>query len=261
MMEAYSAFAGIYDEFMDNIPYEKWEEYIICILKKHGIDSGIVAELGCGTGIMTRRLAKRGYDMIGIDISGEMLSVAREYEDDGNILYLNQDMRELELFGTVNAVISICDSINYILSEDELCNVFKKVNNYLEKDGLFIFDIKTLHFYSNILKDTVQVDNRKDACLIWENCFDNESCIHTYDLTMFMASEDARGNKKLFERYTERHLQRAYSIEEIKKAIDASGMELVNVYGATTYEAPKDEDERVYFVVREGYQDGKYYVQ
>lgn len=259
-MEAYSVFAGIYDEFMDNIPYGKWEEYIICILKKHGIDSGIVAELGCGTGIMTRRLAKRGYDMIGIDISGEMLAAAREHEDSGSILYLNQDMRELELFGTVNAVISICDSMNYILSEDDLCSVFKKVNNYLEKDGLFIFDIKTLHFYSNILKDTVQVDNRKDACLIWENCFDEKSCIHTYDLTMFIGAEGDLGDGKRFERYTERHLQRAYTVKEIKKAIDAAGMELVAVYGAMTYETPKDDDERIYFVVKEGYQDGKYYM-
>ena len=259
-MEAYSVFAGIYDEFMDNIPYGKWEEYIICILKKQGIDSGIVAELGCGTGIMTRRLAKRGYDMIGIDISEEMLAAAREHEDSGSILYLNQDMRELELFGTVNAVISICDSMNYILSEDDLCSVFKKVNNYLEKDGLFIFDIKTLHFYSNILKDTVQADNRKDACLIWENYFDEDSRIHTYDLTMFIAAEGDLGDGKRFERYTERHLQRAYTVEEIKKAIDAAGMELVAVYGAMTYETPKDDDERIYFVVKEGYQDGKYYM-
>lgn len=263
-MEAYSVFAEIYDEFMDNIPYDDWEEYISDILKSHGIVSGIVAELGCGTGIMTRRFAKRGYDMIGIDISEEMLLAARENDDAGNILYLNQDMKNLELFGTVNAVISVCDSMNYIMNERELCEVFKKVNNYLEKDGLFIFDIKTLHFYSNILKDSVQTDDRGDVCLIWDNHFDDESHIHTYDLTIFAAVDDEDSTDcedgRLYEKYTERHYQRAYSVEEIKRALSNAGLELVSVYGELTYDSPSDTEERIYFVAKEGYQDGKYYI-
>ena len=129
-MEAYSEFAGVYDLFMDNVPYEAWRDYIVEILKSHNITDGIVLDLGCGTGKMTRLLAQAGYDMIGVDASEEMLAVAMEHKSlDSSILYLNQDMRAFELYGTVKAVISVCDSINYITKEEDLLAVFRMVNN------------------------------------------------------------------------------------------------------------------------------------
>ena len=137
-MEAYTGFAEVYDTFMDNVPYEEWSQYLIEILKEYGVRNGLVADLGCGTGAITERLAKHGYDMIGIDNSEEMLSIAREklsdYEESDHrrgILYLLQDMREMELYGTVDAVVSICDSMNYITEEEDLLQVFRLVNNYL----------------------------------------------------------------------------------------------------------------------------------
>lgn len=259
-MEAYSAFAEIYDEFMDDIPYEKWCEFITDLLKKGKITDGIVCELGCGTGVMTRLLAEQGFDMIGIDLSYEMLQKAREHENDKEILYLNQDMREFELFGTVSAIVSVCDSMNYILSSGDLVRVFKNANNYLEKDGLFIFDMKTEHFYKNVLGDGVQVENAEDATLIWENYFDEENKIHAYELTMFFpvsAGESGSGN--LYEKFTEYHEQRAYSIDEVKEAIHTGGMELVGIYDEKTHQAPNDNSERVFFVVKETFQPGKYY--
>ncbi len=256
-MEAYSVFSEIYDEFMDNIPYEKWGNYITDILKSHGITEGLVCDLGCGTGMMTRYMADKGYDMIGVDLSEDMLLCAREYEDSsGRILYLNQDMRELELYGTVGAVVSVCDSMNYITDTDDFCTVLKKVNNYLEKDGLFIFDMKTPYFYANVLGTSVQADNREDAALIWENEYDAETGINSYELTMFLADCDTSG---MYERYTEYHEQKAYSIEDVKEMIKDSGMELVGVYDECTFNEPKENSERVYFVVRETYQEGKYY--
>lgn len=256
-MEAYAVFSAIYDEFMDNIPYEKWGDYITDILKSHGISGGLVCDLGCGTGRMTRYMADKGYDMIGVDISEEMLLCAREQEESaGRILYLNQDMCELELYGTVGAVISVCDSMNYILDADDFCTVLRKVNNYLEKDGLFIFDVKTPYFYSNVLADSVQVDNREDATLIWENDYDAETGINAYELTMFLADCDT---PDIYEKYTEYHEQRAYGIDEIKEMIKDSGMELVGVYDECTFNEPGEHSERVYFVVRETYQEGKYY--
>ncbi len=270
-MEAYTIFAEIYDDFMDNIPYEEWSEYLDRILKDNGIDGGIVAELGCGTGSITRNMAVKGYDMIGIDMSEDMLAVAREYDNSEGILYICQDMRELELFGTVNAVISVCDSMNYILTKEDFVEVMRRVNNYLERDGLFIFDMKTKHFYKNILGDSVQVENRDDATLIWENHFDDETDIHSYDLTMFLAEDydedeiyendtyEQEDTPKLYEKYQEEHYQRAYTRECIEEMIKEAGMELVAVYDQLTYNTPDEKCERMYFVVREGFQKDKYY--
>lgn len=263
-MEVYSVFAEIYDRFMDNIPYEEWGGCITGMLKEYGIHSGLVCELGCGTGIVTRYLSGQGYDMIGVDVSEEMLLIAREHEEDKNILYLHQDMRELELYGTVRAVVSVCDSMNYIMTYDDLCLVLKKVNNYLEKDGIFIFDMKTIHFYNNILADTVQVDSREDATLIWENHYEAESGIHNYELTIYMAADeeeytDEDTDGRLYQRYTECHRQKAYTIEEVKQAIEDAGMEFVAVYDEKTHCSPEDNSERVYFIAREAYQEGKYY--
>ena len=136
-MEAYTGFAQVYDDFMDNVPYEEWCGYVCGILEEYGIRDGLVLDLGCGTGRMTRLLRRRGYDMIGVDLSGEMLEIAREAEgEDTSILYLQQDMREFELYGTVRAVVCLCDSLNYILDPDELRRVFALVNNYLDPGGI-----------------------------------------------------------------------------------------------------------------------------
>ena len=169
-MQAYTGFAQVYDLFMDNIPYDEWTDYLVSMMKKYGTSEGLVLELGCGTGKVTRRLANQGYDMIGIDNSYDMLSVAIEKEDElrdeeGNlprnsILYLHQDMREFELYGTVAAVVSICDSMNYITEDEDLVEVFRLVNQYLDTNGLFIFDLSTKRF---LVRESLQKIVRKQA--------------------------------------------------------------------------------------------------
>ena len=146
-MESYGKFAQVYDLFMDNVDYEAWADYLEECLKSEGIGNGLVAELGCGTGTMTGLLAQKGYDMIGVDNSEEMLAEAAEkkMESGQDILYLLQDMREFELYGTVQAVISVCDSLNYITDREELKQVFRLVNNYLDPGGIFLFDVNTVH--------------------------------------------------------------------------------------------------------------------
>ena len=143
-MEAYTSFARVYDTFMDNIPYEEWCEYLTGLMREYGVRDGLVLDLGCGTGNMTELLAKAGYDMIGADNAEEMLEIAMEKRDKSghDILYLLQDMREFELYGTVRAVISVCDSVNYITEPEELQEVFRLVNNYLDPKGVFIFDFE-----------------------------------------------------------------------------------------------------------------------
>ena len=257
-MESYTGFAEVYDLLMDNIPYDEWASYLAGLLEEYGVGTGLVAELGCGTGNITTRLAQRGYDMIGIDSSEEMLAIAREKqteaEDESSILYLLQDMREIELYGTVNAVISICDSLNYIIEEEDLKQVFSLVNNYLEERGLFIFDLNTIYKYRELLAQNTIAENREECSFIWENTFEEESGVNEYALTLYVKEKG-----DLFRRYEEVHYQRAYSVETIKRLLTEAGMEFVTVYDAFTKKPPTEKSERIYVIAREGHQEGKLY--
>ena len=174
-MDAYTSFAEVYDMFMDNIPYEDWCGYLTSLLKEYGIDDGLVLDLGCGTGTLTELLAKEGYDMIGVDVSEDMLQEAIEKRAESGlpILYLLQDMREFELYGTVRAVVSICDSLNYILDYDDLAHVFSLVNNYLDPKGMFIFDLNTEAKFQAMGSETI-AEVRDEGSFIWENEYDED---------------------------------------------------------------------------------------
>lgn len=246
-MEAYSGFAKVYDLFMDNIPYGEWTDYVKELLSEEGIKDGILLDLGCGTGSVTELLAQSGFDMIGIDSSEEMLDVAIEKRDVSglDILYLLQDMREFELYGTVKGVVSICDSMNYILEDEELLEVFRLVHNYLDNEGIFIFDMNTMYKYEAILADNTFAEDREKSSFIWENYYDEEEAINQYDLSLFVQEADGR-----YRKYEETHLQRAYEQERVEKLLRESGLELLHVYDAFTKEIPAEDSERIYFVCR-----------
>ena len=221
-MEAYTSFASVYDIFMDNIPYEEWAEYLSRLLAEYEVTDGIVLDLGCGTGTLTELMAARGFDMIGVDYSEEMLEIAMEKraESGRDILYLLQDMREFELYGTVRAVISICDSLNYITEEAELEEVFRLVNNYLDPEGVFIFDFNTVYKYREILGDQTIAESREDCSFIWDNYYYEEEQI-------------------------------GYELETVKRLLEKSGMKFVTAYDAFTRNPPTKESERVYVIARE----------
>lgn len=246
-MEAYSGFAAVYDLFMDNIPYGEWTDYVMELLKEEGITQGILLDLGCGTGSVTQKLAEAGFDMIGVDNSEEMLEIAMEKraETDLEILYLLQDMREFELYGTVKAVVSICDSMNYLLEEEDLTAVFDLVYNYLDNEGIFIFDMNTPYKYREILGDHTFAEDREESSFIWQNFYDEEEQINQYDLALFVRDEDGR-----YEKYEETHLQRAFDPKTVGSLIRQSGLELLHVYDAFTKNEPAKESERIYFVCR-----------
>ncbi|MDF2614689.1 MAG: Methyltransferase type 11 [Clostridia bacterium] len=248
-MEAYSEFAKVYDTFMEDTPYEKWIAFMEHHMKKYNISPRIVCDLGCGTGKMCGMFAERGIEMIGIDSSEEMLMVAREnaMEEGHSILYLMQDMSDFELYGTVDMIYSCCDSINYLLEEDEVLNTFKWVNNYLEPRGLFIFDINTYYKYENILSDQTFAEQTEDAAYIWENYFDKEEEINEFIVNFFL--KDSEGK---YDRTEEYHYQRAYSIEKIKELLKRADLELIGVYDDYNSEAPYHEStQRATFVARE----------
>lgn len=245
---AYGSFASVYDTFMDDVPYEEWAGYLTGLLKEHGVDDGLVLDLGCGTGTLTEILAKQGYDMIGVDNSEDMLEIAKDKQEQSglDILYLLQDMREFELFGTVRAVVSICDSVNYITEEEELQTVFSLVNNYLDPGGIFIFDFNTVHKYRDILGEQTIAENREEGSFIWDNYYDEEEEINEYDLTLFIREEEG-----LYRKYEETHYQKAYSLAAIVKLISQSGLSFVAAYDAFTRNKPDENSERIYVIARE----------
>lgn len=246
-MEAYTGFAEVYDLFQDNVPYEEWCEYLAGLLEEYGVTAGLVLDLGCGTGSLTERLAGRGYDMIGVDNSGEMLEIAMEkrVRSGRNILYLLQDMREFELYGTVRAVVSICDSMNYMMEYRDLVQVFRLVNNYLDPRGVFIFDLNTEYKYRELLADNTFAEAREESSFIWDNFYDESSGINEYDLTLFIREG------QLYRKYEETHFQKAYSLDEVKRAALEAGMEFVAAYDACTRNPVREDSERIYVIMRE----------
>ena len=247
-LEAYSSFAQVYDMFMDNVPYEEWSRYLISLLKEYGIEDGLVADLGCGTGKITRLLSDAGYDMIGVDNAAEMLEIAREIQEDeerDDIWYLLQDMRELELSGEVNAMVSICDSMNYILEEEDLKEVFLRVKEYLQTGGIFIFDMNTLHKYRDMIGETTIAENRDEGSFIWDNYFYEDEMVNEYELTLFIREE-----KGLFRKYEETHYQRAYELDTVKRLIEEAGLKFVTAYDAFTKEPVNRDSERMYIIAR-----------
>lgn len=247
-MEMYEDFALVYDRFMDETPYEEWCQFVVGRLKQDQITDGILLDLGCGTGSMTELLAKQGYDMIGVDLSDSMLDIAMEKraQSGHNILYLQQDMREFELYGTVRAVICLCDSLNYLLEEDDLLTTFKLVNNYLDPNGLFIFDFNTVYKYETVIGDSTIAENREDCSLIWENYYTAEDQINEYDLTIFVKQQ-----KDLFRKFTETHLQRGYTLETMKRLVEQSGLIFVEALDADTHGSVTETSERIYVIARE----------
>lgn len=249
-MDAYTVFAEIYDTFMENVPYTAWCGFITEKLAAYGAKDCLLAELGCGTGSMTMLLAGAGYDMIGIDLSEDMLEQAMEKASkagmEEQILYLCQDMCSFELYGTVGAIVSVCDSVNYITEEDRLLEVFRLVNNYLDPGGLFFFDVNTPYKYETCLGDNVFAENSDKGSFIWENAFDKETGINAYALTLYLREEDDK-----YRRFEEYHFQRAYAKETIERLLSQAGLELVAVYDDYTDSTPKETSERLCFLARE----------
>lgn len=257
-LDKYTGFATVYDMSMEHIPYDEWANYIEKILKEHGIGKGLILELGCGTGNMTRKMADKGYDMIGIDYSEEMLTIARQRSEDrgDNILYLCQDMRDFELYGTVSAIICVCDSINYMLNEDDLSKVFRLASNYLDPHGLLIFDMDTEYLYEEVLGDNTTYTNHEAGGFIWENNFYPDDMINEVNLTLYIKEADS----DLFSKHEETHVRRAYKVDTIKRLLHEANLDFVAAYHELTEEQPRPESERIYIIAKERHQSNKLYI-
>ncbi|OON96708.1 MAG: methyltransferase [Epulopiscium sp. Nele67-Bin005] len=257
-MEIYNQFAKVYSTFMGDTPYESWKHFIKEEIQKYNINPKIMCDLGCGIGTLCEAFSSENVEMIGIDNSEEMLIEARENAQKKNldILYLCQDMSEFELFGTVDVIYCSCDSLNYLLEKDEVIKTFRLVNNYLEKDGLFIFDINTPYKYNEILGEKTFAQQTENAAYIWENYFDEVEQINEYGVTFFIQEPDKRYTKT-----EEFHYQKAYTIEEIKCFLQEVGLELLGIYDDYTKNPYHEKSVRATFVVRETQSEGKFYTK
>ncbi|MCR4436381.1 MAG: class I SAM-dependent methyltransferase [Clostridiales bacterium] len=243
----YTDFAHIYDRLMYDVDYGTWADYIEGIFHKNGLKPSLLLDLGCGTGSFCIEMAKRGYDMIGIDLSNEMLWCAKQksVQENLDILFLNQDMTRFELYGTVDAVVCLMDSLNYITDKRGLKRVFKLVENYLNPGGLFIFDVNTVYKFENILKDNIFFEIGDDITYIWENHYDRKRKICRFDLTFFVKEGQA------YRKFEETHFERAFSADELKKIISESGLELAGILDEMSFHSfSAKKSKRAFFVCR-----------
>ena len=256
--EGYGALARFYDQLNAEIDYAAWADFIEqCFCRFLTERPQLVLDLACGTGSMTLALARRGYDMIGIDGSAEMLSEAFSRSiDHGGILYLQQDMREFELYGTVGAATCCLDSLNYLLGDGELKTCFSLVHNYLDPNGLFLFDMNTPYKFREVYGNNDYIletelppyeEGEKPIAVFcgWQNHFDPETGICDFDLSLF--EEDENGS---YYRSNEHQQERCYSMEEIRSALKESGMELLGVFSDWQFSDPDEQTERWYFAAR-----------
>lgn len=242
----YRDFAFYYDRFMKDVNYGQWADYISKIFERNRLKPGLIADLGCGTGSFCLEMAGIGYDMIGIDISTEMLSCARQkaLETGADILFLNQDMTSFELYGTVDAITCLLDSMNYITYKNDLKRLFKLVVNYLNPGGLFVFDINSPYKFENILSSNVFCETNEKASYIWQNSFDKASRLCRFDLAFFVREG------KLYRRFDEVHYERSYSKEELVGMLTAAGLKPCSIYGEFSFRKPSDHCERIFFVCK-----------
>ena len=243
-MRAYTTFASVYDSFMSHIPYEEWAQLIDEYFKENKI-SGDVLELGCGTGRFAFLLEEKGYNVMGIDNSPDMIKTAlrnakAKHSRCGFIL---QDMRVIEQTKKYNAVVSVCDSMNYLLEEFDLESVFCGVANVLLTGGIFIFDMKTESFYKS-LGDNVFTDENENGSYIWKNYYDEENRDNSYELTFFIHKK-----KNLYTKEMEEHIQHVFTADEIERCAHKAGLVIKAVLGIDL-KAPGDYNaQRIYYVV------------
>ena len=238
----YQDFSYYYDQFAYDIDYGKFYGYYKKIFEKFSQNPKLVLDICCGTGTLTRLMAK-DYEMIGVDFSWEMLDVAREKDPDNTILYLNQSMTDFELYGTVDACYSSLDSVNYLLSKEDLIKHFKLVHNYLNPDGLYIFDISTIYKFRHILGNNTFTDETETEFFIWQNTYEDR--LLTMDLDIFHQEEDGS-----YGRVSETHYERAYTVSEITKVAEKCGFKVEGVYDEFSFKPAHSKSERIFFVIR-----------
>lgn len=241
-MMGYCAFSEFYDEFMQDVQYNKRAEYILSLFEKFDIKPSLLLDVACGTGEFSKEFSQKGIDVIGTDISPEMLSKAREKCPEN--LFLLQSAEELDLYGTVDGAVCLMDSLNHITDYEVLKKAFKKISLFLEPQRLFVFDINTIYKHKEILGNNAFVLENEDIFCSWQNQTD-EDFLTEISLDFFCALEDGT-----YERATDEFCERGYTKEQIYEALNEAGFKILAIYDDLSFSEPKEDSERVYYVVR-----------
>ena len=261
-MAQYELFAYIYDELMDDVDYKLWVNHIEKIFEINNKRPDSILELACGTGNITTEMNRRGYDIVGLDISEEMLEVAylKNVEEGRSIKYILQNMVDLDYSRKTDAILCMCDGFNYITEKEDLKTIFEKVYDILDEDGVFTFDISSYHKIKNILGNNFMVDKRDDINSMWINTYDDESKLVEMDLTFFVSldyfsdeyeiEDEDFSEEKLYKKFEETHIQRAYKEDEIIEILTSVGFREIKAYGDFTFDSPKKDSERIFFSAR-----------
>lgn len=244
----YHQFAYLYDELMKEAPYEKWVEFVKKYTTKYEVQGRRLLDLACGTGELSIRLAKDGFDVTGVDLSDDMLTVANSKASrvGVGIQFYQQNMAELDGLGQFDVINIFCDSLNYLQTENEVADTFRSVHRHLTKDGLFMFDVHSIYKMTHVFMDETFAMNEDEISYIWQ-CFEGEyPCSVEHDLSFFVL--DKQSGK--YERYDELHVQRTFPIDNYKKWLIQAGFEIIDIVADFEAFAPKSQSERIFFVCK-----------
>lgn len=244
---SYSYFAQVYDLLTENVKYSERADYICSLLSDNGIDRGLLLDLACGTGSMSVELAKRGFEVTGVDLSAEMLSQAQNkmYSSGERILFLCQDMRALDLYGTVDCAVCTLDSLNHLDGENDLKEAFRNVALFLEDGGIFVFDMNTLYKHRSVLADNAFIYEYDGLFCAWQNTLCEDNATVRIDLDFFRRTEGSR-----YERFSESFKEKAYSDETMERLLAETGFRLVSRYEEMTKNEPTATTQRTVYVAR-----------
>lgn len=243
---SYSSFASVYDSLTFNVDYKKRAEYITEILKQNNINDGLLLDLACGTGSLSVELSKKGYEVIATDASADMLMEAQNkaFSEGLNIMFLCQKMQETDLYGTVGAIVCSLDSINHLESIDEVRKTFGVLKNFIDFGGIMIFDVNTLYKHRSVLGNNTFVYDEKNVYCVWQNrLFDDEKTVGI-NLDFFVK------NGSSYQRFNENFKEIAFSDRELTEAVESAGFKVLNRFADLKFDAPKEDTERVYYVIR-----------
>lgn len=243
---SYDVFSEFYDSLTDNVEYKERADYFCRLLSLCDVSSGILLDLGCGTGSMSVKMADRGFDVIGVDSSIGMLNAARQKcaEYGSRILLLNQEMQNIDLFGTIDAAICVLDGLNHLPSAQDVKKTFEKVSLFMNPGGAFVFDMNTLYKHEFVLADNAYIYETDDVFCAWQNNYHPEDGSVDIELDFF---EEEDG---IYYRSSESFSEKAYELDLIKKMLEDSGFEVVGIYDDMTFEPFKPDTERAVFSAR-----------
>ena len=242
-MNQFSALAKYYDRFV-GADYKKITDFIDNMIRRYNPDASLVCDIGCGSGTITLSLLDKGYDPIGIDGSIDMLSEAQNKKMDHpkgeKALFLCQQLPEFELYGTVDCLISTLDTLNYITEPKDLERLFYWFQNYLNPNGLLIFDINSKYKYQTVLDNQCRIYDEEDVFMAWQSRYEDELCYH--NLSIFSKCGD------LYGRYDEEQIQRYYSVDFIKNLLQKYGFKTLQISDDYSEKVPDDQTQRLTFV-------------